>query len=90
MTKPNLIALRLDPEMRERLESAARAEDRSISSMVRRIIAAWLAQKEKAMVDTSEPPCIGFDPDTDPCPYCGAQTSDECMWAEKEALDHAR
>lgn len=23
-------------------------------------------------------PCIGLDPDTDPCPFCGATMSDEC------------
>jgi hypothetical protein len=25
-----------------------------------------------------ESPCIGLDPDTDPCPFCGASASDGC------------
>lgn len=27
---------------------------------------------------TTEPPCIGLDPDTAPCPFCGAAMSDPC------------
>ena len=30
-----------------------------------------------------EPPCVGLDPDTDPCPICGAWLSDPCP---KESL----
>jgi hypothetical protein len=25
-----------------------------------------------------DPPCIGLDPDTDPCPFCGAQMHEPC------------
>lgn len=28
--------------------------------------------------DTAEPPCIGLDPDTYECPFCGATLDDEC------------
>jgi len=72
MTKPNLIALRLDPEMRERLESAARAEDRSISSMVRRIIAAWLARKE---IDFPQP---RRNDGKTPCGECHLRSGETC------------
>lgn len=26
----------------------------------------------------AEPPCIDLDPDTDPCPFCGAEARDPC------------
>lgn len=29
---------------------------------------------------SAEPPCIGLDPDTDPCPICGTWLSDDCKW----------
>ena len=28
--------------------------------------------------DPTEPPCIGLDPDTYECPFCGAGLDDEC------------
>ncbi len=29
-------------------------------------------------VEFWEPPCIGLDPDTDPCPFCGAGIDEPC------------
>jgi hypothetical protein len=28
--------------------------------------------------ESTEPPCIGLDPDTDECPFCGVTLDDEC------------
>jgi hypothetical protein len=25
-----------------------------------------------------EPACVGLDPDTDPCPFCGARLDQDC------------
>ena len=45
MTKSNHVALRLETEDRVALERAAKDDDRSISSMVRIIIADWLKKR---------------------------------------------
>jgi hypothetical protein len=29
-------------------------------------------------MEDPEPPCIGLDPDTYACPYCGARVDEEC------------
>ncbi len=43
----------------------------------------WLpAGLSRGVVVTDEAPCIGLDPDTDPCPYCGVWLSDQCPFQE--------
>ena len=45
MKKLTPIAIRLEPRERDALEQAARADDRALSAMARRIIAEWLREK---------------------------------------------
>ena len=44
---PDYIALRLEPELRKKLEELAKAEDRSIGYIVRIILREGLAAREK-------------------------------------------
>ncbi|MEW5729032.1 MAG: hypothetical protein AB1918_14485 [Pseudomonadota bacterium] len=37
--------MRLDPEIKEALERAAKDDDRSVTSLVQRILKAWLIEK---------------------------------------------
>lgn len=41
------------------------------------------------MADPSyhERPCQGLDPDTEPCPHCGAWLSDRCAYDTDPAKD---
>ena len=54
----------------------------------------WLkpnTTSEKQDANTAnEPPCIGLDPDTDPCPFCGAAMSDPCRWAEGQNVVYVK
>jgi hypothetical protein len=43
----NQINVRVEPELRERLEALARAEDRPLSSLVRRVLRAEAARREQ-------------------------------------------
>ena len=45
MAKTAPLGLRVEPEMKEALERAARAEDRSVSYLVDRVMRQWLVQQ---------------------------------------------
>jgi uncharacterized protein (DUF1778 family) len=44
MTKTANLHLRLEPDERDALEAAARADDRTVSQLARKIISEWLAK----------------------------------------------
>jgi len=44
-TKPTILNLQIDCEMREALQAVARHEERNISQVVRQAIKAWLKKK---------------------------------------------
>lgn len=44
MAKTNPLGFRVEPEIKEALEKAAKADDRSVSSMVERILKQWLIE----------------------------------------------
>ena len=43
---PELIALRMEPEMRKALERVAEEEDRSVASLIRIVLRDWLNDRE--------------------------------------------
>lgn len=45
MVKTNPLGFRVEPALKEALERAARDDDRSVSSMVERILRAWLIER---------------------------------------------
>jgi len=45
MARTNPLGVRVEPEIKAALERAAKADDRSVSSMVERILRAWLVEK---------------------------------------------
>jgi hypothetical protein len=45
MAKTPSLGVRVLPEVKEALERAARDDDRSVSSMVERILSVWLREK---------------------------------------------
>ena len=45
MAKTPSLGVRLQPEVKEALERAAKDDDRSVSSMVERILATWLRER---------------------------------------------
>jgi len=45
MTKTPSLGVRVQPEVKEALERAAKDDDRSVSSMVERILKLWLVEK---------------------------------------------
>ena len=45
MVRMNPLSFRVEPEVRAAIEKAAADEDRSISSMVERILKEWLREK---------------------------------------------
>ncbi len=45
MVRMNPLSFRVEPEVRAAIEKAATDEDRSISSMVERILKEWLREK---------------------------------------------
>ncbi len=45
MVKTHPIGFRVEPEIKEALERAAKADDRSVSSLVERILKTWLIEK---------------------------------------------
>lgn len=44
MVKLNALSFRLDADIKAALEKAAKADDRSVSSLVERILRAWLVE----------------------------------------------
>lgn len=45
MARTNPLGVRVEPEIKEALEKAAKADDRSVSSIVERILKQWLIDK---------------------------------------------
>lgn len=45
MARTNPLGVRVEPEIKEALEKAAKDDDRSVSSMVERILKAWLTER---------------------------------------------
>lgn len=45
MARDTALSFRVEPGMKEALERAAKDDDRSVSSLVMRILKAWLAEK---------------------------------------------
>lgn len=45
MAKTHPIGFRVEPEIKEALERAAKDDDRSVSSLVERILKIWLTEK---------------------------------------------
>ncbi|MBF0304196.1 MAG: ribbon-helix-helix protein, CopG family [Alphaproteobacteria bacterium] len=45
MARTNPLGVRVEPEVKDALERAAKADDRSVSSLVERILKAWLIEK---------------------------------------------
>jgi hypothetical protein len=46
MARTNPLGVRVEPEIKEALERAAKDDDRSISSLVERILRSWLVERE--------------------------------------------
>ena len=46
MAKEAALSFRVPGEVKEALEKAAKADDRSVSSLVERILKAWLAEQK--------------------------------------------
>ncbi len=46
MTKTQPVGVRLDPEMKAALELLAKADRRSLSSLITKIISEWMLQKD--------------------------------------------
>lgn len=44
MARTNPLGVRVEPAIKEALERAAKADDRSVSSLVERILKAWLVE----------------------------------------------
>jgi hypothetical protein len=53
MARTNPLGVRVEPEIKEALERAAKDDDRSVSSMVERILKAWLVDKGYLGASTS-------------------------------------
>lgn len=45
MARTNPLGVRVEPDIKEALERAAKDDDRSVSSLVERILKAWLVEK---------------------------------------------
>ena len=45
MARTNPLGVRVEPEIKEALEKAAKDDDRSISSLVERILKSWLIDR---------------------------------------------
>jgi hypothetical protein len=45
MTKTNSLGVRLQPEVKAALERAAKDDDRSVSSLVERVLKMWLIEQ---------------------------------------------
>jgi hypothetical protein len=57
MGKDTALSFRIEPAMKEALERAAKADDRSVSSLVERILKAWLIERGHLRTDQDgEPP----------------------------------
>ncbi len=45
MARTNPLGVRVEPEIKEALERAAKDDDRSVSSLVERVLKSWLTEK---------------------------------------------
>ncbi len=45
MARTNPLGVRVEPDVKDALERAAKADDRSVSSLVERILKQWLTEK---------------------------------------------
>jgi len=45
MVRTNSLGIRVEPEIKAALEKAARDDDRSVSSLVERVLKAWLIER---------------------------------------------
>jgi len=45
MARTNSLGVRVEPEIKDALEKAAKADDRSVSSLVERILRTWLTDR---------------------------------------------
>jgi len=45
MARTNPLGVRVEPEIKDALERAAKDDDRSVSSLVERILKGWLVEK---------------------------------------------
>ena len=45
MARTNPLGVRVEPEIKEALERAAKDDDRSVSSLVERVLKAWLVER---------------------------------------------
>lgn len=45
MARTNPLGVRVEPEIKDALERAAKADDRSVSSLVERILRGWLEER---------------------------------------------
>lgn len=45
MARTNPLGVRVEPEIKEALERAAKDDDRSVSSLVERVLKAWLIDR---------------------------------------------
>ena len=45
MARTNPLGVRVEPEIKEALERAAKADDRSVSSLVERVLRGWLTER---------------------------------------------
>jgi hypothetical protein len=55
MVKTHPLGFRVEPEIKEGLERAARADGRSVSNLIERILRTWLEEKEYLpQVDTND------------------------------------
>ena len=53
MARTNPLGVRVEPEIKEALERAANADDRSVSSLVERILKTWL--QDNKWLETPKP-----------------------------------
>ena len=54
MAKTEVYSWRLDPELKQQLEAAARAEKTSVSAVLERLAKQWLKQSEPADTDAEQ------------------------------------
>jgi hypothetical protein len=54
MSKTDTIGMRLEPDEKQALEQAAKADDRAVSAKARMIVAAWLRDNGWLPVETME------------------------------------
>jgi hypothetical protein len=64
MAKTHPLSFRVEPELKEGLEQAAKADRRSLSSLIEKILAEWLQDTQKIPI-RSDDPSGGSDQDAE-------------------------